>query len=253
MIFRRRRSVAPTRQGRVAALVQAARTTPFYGGLLRPDSGSGDGWLAKLPVLRVEQVYASRQDFEAPGQARCLSDFRYPIQPSPVVTSLVRGFRETSDLRMVTRWDESEVLDQLEGGALAAPVHVLRALAEPGRTLDFPLVAFTGVRHGWLTADDRDLCWHCFQVPVFEQWLGLANEVLAEECEAHNALHIRETEAIFEVVEGEVVVTSLGNLVQPVFRLATGVTATLVDGLCECGASGLRLTGVAPRAMAAGR
>ena len=37
---------------------------------------------------------------------------------------------------------------------------------------------------------DRKLFWGAFGVPVFEQYLGLRNELLAAECDAHCGLHV---------------------------------------------------------------
>lgn len=244
MTFRRKRPQA-TREERLALLMEAAQSTTYYGSRLIGTYHRFEEWLAALPVLRVEDVHRERARFQNRGSELTVSDFRYPIQPSPEVTALVRGFRAARGLRMPTRWDEFDLIATLQGGALAAPVHVLRSLAVPGRRLDYPLVAFTGPLHGLLSDEDRDLFWRCFGVPAFEQWLGLRNEVLAEECEAHDSLHIRTSEAHFELAGGELLATSLVNLEMPALRLAMGVTGRIVDGGCLCGKPGLRLTDLA--------
>lgn len=46
-----------------------------------------------------------------------------------------------------------------------------------------------------LTAAERDRLWRSFNVPVFEQIIGLRGQLLAAECEAHDGLHIQETRA----------------------------------------------------------
>ena len=87
---------------------------------------------------------------------------------------------------------------------------------------------------------------------MFEQFLGLANDLVGEECEAHDGLHIREEETIIELRAGEVVITPLGALAYPVLRIATGCTARPERSLCPCGRAGLRLMDVAPIARAGG-
>jgi hypothetical protein len=41
-----------------------------------------------------------------------------------------------------------------------------------------------------LNDTDRDRLWRAFRVPIFEQIVGRAGELLAAECEAHDGLHI---------------------------------------------------------------
>ena len=245
MTFRRKRP-ALSREERLARLVEAAQSTPFYGHSSPVDYTRFAEWFAARPVLRPEDVDRAGARLRNRGAGRTAADFRYPIQPSPDVAVLAAGFRSVPGLRELTSCSDSELIAGLVGRALAAPVTLLRRLARPGRRLDYPLVAFTGPSHGLLTDDDRDLFWRCFGVPAFEQWLGLGNEVLAEECEAHDSLHIRDADALFESIDGELVVTSLINLEVPALRLATGLAGRIVDGGCLCGKSGLRLTDLIP-------
>ena len=233
--------------------MEAVQATRFYGSRMVGAYDRFEDWLAALPVVRPEDLYLDRERFHNHGAPLTVSEFRYPIQPSPEVTVLVQGFRPARGLRVLTRWNDYELMESLAGGALAAPVHVLRSLAQPGRRLDYPAVAFTGPTHGLLTEADREMFWRCFQVPVFEQWLGLRNEVLAEECEAHDSLHIRTSEAIFELGGRELLATSLVNLEAPALRVATGLSGDIVDGNCLCGTPGLRLTNLTPLDSVVGR
>jgi hypothetical protein len=249
MIFSRERAAASHGQ-RLASLIEAVRSTQYYGARLTCSPNSLERWLTSLPVLRPEDVQSRSQSFLSGRKSRYASEFRYPIQPSPEVVVLLEGFRPVRGLRVQTSSDR--FTENLVGKALAAPVHVLRNLAVRGRRLDYPVVAFTGPLHGLLTDKDRDLFWRCFGVPAFEQWLGLGNEVLAEECEAHDSLHVRESEAVFESLDGELAATSLVNLAAPVLRLAMGLSGRIVDGGCLCGNGGLRLTNLTPVKTAAG-
>jgi phenylacetate-CoA ligase len=123
--------------------------------------------------------------------------------------------------------------------------------------LTHSIVAFVGPEFGALTPADRDLLWARFGVPIYEQFRGLGKELLAAECDAHEGLHIREEDAIFE--EGdELLVTSLTNLANPMLRLRTGLRGKITTKLCGCGETGRRLLGLEaiageePRAAAAG-
>jgi hypothetical protein len=130
---------------------------------------------------------------------------------------------------------------------LSAPVHELRRLAATPQPHEYAVVAFTGIRDGALTQADRDLFWRAFRVPVFEQFRGLHGELLAEECEAHEGLHVIGEAAIFERRGQELVATSLLALRKPVLRVLTGLTGEIERGLCPCGRPGERLLNVAAK------
>jgi phenylacetate-CoA ligase len=72
------------------------------------------------------------------------------------------------------------------------------------------------------------------------------------ECIAHAGVHLIESEYVFEVLdpetdepadEGELVVTNLGRLSNPVIRYRTGDRVRLVSDLCACGRTFARLAG----------
>jgi hypothetical protein len=85
---------------------------------------------------------------------------------------------------------------------VAAAVPVLRALAEAVESgsmalprVDAAVIAFTGICHGELTELERDLFWRVFQVPVFEHFLSPDGRILAMECDAHDGLHLLDSDA----------------------------------------------------------
>jgi hypothetical protein len=66
----------------------------------------------------------------------------------------------------------------------------LRELADAGIELPHSIVAFTYQGETGLSAEDRELFWDAFGVPVYEQLLSQENRLLAAECEAHSGLHV---------------------------------------------------------------
>ena len=74
----------------------------------------------------------------------------------------------------------------------------------------------------------------------------------AMECRAHEGMHIRENDLIFEVVDpageilpdgtwGELVLTSIGMEAMPLFRYRTGDRGRILPGQCPCGSVVRRL------------
>lgn len=130
---------------------------------------------------------------------------------------------------------------------LAARLDDLRSFAHPDRPrpLRNGLVVFTDVLQGPLTAAQCDRLWATFQVPVFEQFLGFEGELLAWECEAHHGLHVKESAARFEAMDGaHLVVSLLASRRFPVMRLATGLRGRLSTAPCPCGNRAPRLLDV---------
>jgi phenylacetate-CoA ligase len=147
--------------------------------------------------------------------------------------------------------------------AVAAPVATLRRLARgiesgslPPATFTHSVIAFTDFDQGGVAEGDRALFWRAFQVPVFEQYLGLDGSLLAGECEAHNGVHVEPGNAIWESIHSELVVTSLTDRQYPTLRLGTDWTGDLVLDPCDCGSETPRLLNMvrleAPLAAAAG-
>ncbi len=231
-------------------LLSAAQRTEFYSAWLPEISSPLTRCLDLLPHVEFRNFDENRGAFRNPGVGKGQNpEFRYPLQPAPKILMLLEGFQRKGMMRNVFDLDPSD----LAGGkadTLAAPVNVLREMANMAGPQRYPVVAFTGVRHGLLSQADRDLFWKAYRVPVFEQFLGIGNERIAEECEAHDGLHVIEDEVIIERRAGELVFTPLNGLAYPVLRIAAGCTTRPERSLCPCGRAGLRLMDVAPMVKA---
>lgn len=101
-----------------------------------------------------------------------------------------------------------------------------------------------GVDEGLLSPIERDGLWQRYGVPIFEHLVGMDGELLAWECESHRGLHVMEENAVFESVEGELLLTSLTDLLQPTLQTRIGWSARIETELCDCGRAGARLTGL---------
>ncbi|HET8549316.1 MAG TPA: hypothetical protein VFL57_14990 [Bryobacteraceae bacterium] len=198
------------------------------------------------PVVTLRDLHESGEALRNRLALAEPAEFRYPIQPSPRCAVLGSGFRGGAKTAVVANWQEIDLSSFADTTALAAPVSVLCRLAERRCELLYPVVAFTGPCYGTLSESDRECIWRAFGVPVYEQFLGARNELLAEECDAHDGLHVRHDRAWFDTRGGELVVTSFANLAWPVLRLATGLRGTIERGLCACGRSGFKLRELTP-------
>jgi hypothetical protein len=233
-------------------LLQAAQRTEFYSTWLETIATPLARCLDLLPHVEFRHFDDNRAAFRNPKVGRGRQPaFRYPLQPPPKILMLLEGFQRNGSIRNVFDLDPSDRADA-KADTLAGPVRVLREMATVAGPQRFPVVAFTGVRHGTLAQADRDLFWKAYRVPIFEQFLGLGNELIAEECEAHDGLHVCEDEVIIELCAGELVFTPLTALAYPVLRIATGCTARPERTLCPCGKPGLRLMELAPIAKTRG-
>jgi hypothetical protein len=112
------------------------------------------------------------------------------------------------------------------------------------KSTDRALFVRIGLDEGLLSSIERDGLWKRYGVPMFEHMIGMDGELLAWECETHSGLHIVEGNAIFESVGGEILLTSLTDLVQPTLQTRTGWSARLSSEPCDCGRSGRRLIGL---------
>lgn len=233
-----RRKAPRTLSQRLDRLAEAARETEFYRPLLPAGSGLS---LDNLPYVSLQQFECNPARFRCNRRQNPEVTFRYLLKPEPVIKVLVTGF---SRRPWLVGPEDDHAFDTLAG-----PVPILRQVAAAARPLRFPCIAFTGPVHGMLSGDDRDLLWRAFRVPVFEQLLGVHGEVLAEECEAHDGLHVREEDVLFESFGDELAVTSLRALRYPVFRLRMGLSGRLERSPCGCGLSSPRLLDIhiAPR------
>ena len=114
-----------------------------------------------------------------------------PLEKTLRTAILVDGFRETPSIRVFPAgW--SDAVAKFRPAVIAAPLHYLRKLAAQAQSLmpGHAVIAFTGDAAVGVSDSDRNLFWQAFGVPVFEQYLGTRNELLAAECEAHAGLHV---------------------------------------------------------------
>lgn len=153
--------------------------------------------------------------------------FRYPLEPCPQIAVLSDRLRLSSGQQHLP---ENKPFDAASLGVetIAAPIDTLLKLQDWWPM--FPLVAFTTFRNGLITDWDRETLWRRFEVPVFEQLLDDSGRVIARECEAHSGLHLEP--GLSHGFSGSEL-TINGK--------RTGLNARTVDGLCECGVSGLKL------------
>lgn len=120
----------------------------------------------------------------------------------------------------------------------------VRQLAPDANPSFRALIVRTGLDEGLLTAFDRDALWQRHGLPMFEHLIGMDGHLLAFECEVHSGLHIMENNAVFQEVNGELLFTSLTDLIQPTIQTRTGWSAQLETEVCDCGRSGPRLIGL---------
>jgi hypothetical protein len=163
--------------------------------------------------------------------------FRNPLAPAPA--------RGNDEAVLPDPWRRKPGDD-----AVAGSLEALRRLAaevRAGRT-SIPgsaarIIVQSRVDGGMLTEADRDFLWDVFELPVFEELRGFDGEVLAAECEGHEALHIHDEIAVCEWLNGgrDFIVTSLGGIRYPLLRLRTNLTASFRAGVCACGQRASRL------------
>jgi hypothetical protein len=120
----------------------------------------------------------------------------------------------------------------------------VRQLAPDANPTFRALIVRTGLDEGLLTASDRDALWQRHGLPMFEHLTGMDGELLAFECETHSGLHIMEDNVAFQLVGGELLLTSLTDLVQPTLQTRTGWSARIETEPCDCGRAGRRLIGL---------
>lgn len=115
--------------------------------------------------------------------------FVHPMNPVPRTAVLAPGFQETKMIRVfASGWNEAAA--RFKPSSIAGPPEQLRQLTRLPLRLQHAVIVFTYDGRPRLSDEDRDLFWSAFGVPVFEQCLGPANELLAMECDAHAGLHV---------------------------------------------------------------
>ena len=78
-----------------------------------------------------------------------------------------------------------------ESLSVALPAAMLPIALEWKWTPEYPVVVFTGPFWGVLTESVRNAVWDHWGAPIFEYRLDASWNVVAEECDAHEGLHVR--------------------------------------------------------------
>ncbi|HUQ90913.1 MAG TPA: hypothetical protein VM120_04465 [Bryobacteraceae bacterium] len=209
--------------------------------------------LEGMPKTALADFLANPGDFYSWNHSpRPLGPLECPVGNIGRIAVLGTGFELSAGVDSFP-YPTSDELEDFEPDSIAGPAASLRQLAEAaldGRlrlgSLRRAILAFTGLKHGCLKQSDRDLLWRAFRTPVFEQFRGFSQELLAWECEAHDGLHVEEENAIFETPRGggEILLTSLDCTEYSILRIGTGMTARLLTATCGCGDSSPRLVGL---------
>ncbi len=115
--------------------------------------------------------------------------FIHPLDAESRTAILAPGFQETRLVRVFPQgWDKSA--ERFAPASVAGPLEQLRSLAHIGRPLEDAVIGFTYQADSGVSPADRELFWEAFGVPLFQQYLGSDNELLATECDAHSGLHV---------------------------------------------------------------
>jgi hypothetical protein len=199
-------------------VLKAARRTVFYSARLRHPVET----LANLPPIALPMFLENREKFTNPRARPAFASIDR-------LHSVANGWRAKLGFPVEAITGPQAALArfaaEVEAGA-AAPVRGARRV-----------LVYTTLGDPLLCAGLRERLWQAFELPVFEQLRGLEGELLASECEAQEGLHLETGTAIFEGVGGELVVTSLVALHNPVLRLRTGWAGRIEPGVCSCGST----------------
>jgi hypothetical protein len=237
--FVRRESAPRTdpRTAKLQAVLVAARRTDFYARRLKgiaAEAGTIEDTVRALPPVPLRMFLDNRERFTRRKTKAAVAFERVRTVPDGWRAKL--GFPA-----------EAIAGPQAELAALAERVEEGAVLPARGARR---IIAYTRVGERLLSPSVRERLWDAFELPVFEELRGFDGELLAAECEAHEGLHLEAQSAVFEKLDGELVVTSLMGLENPVLRLRTGLAGTIETGACACGGSVARFV---PEAVAATR
>ena len=205
--------------------------------------------IENLPIVDLLEFLCHPERYTGPKPKAIRERLHYPLGPAPRTAVIARAVEESRRVRCFQGLHDP-ALNHFAPQTIAAPLDTLRAGAGHPAPLRNAVIAFTGILEGPLTPEDADLLWRQYQVPVFEQFLGMDGELLAWECEIHHGLHVREEAAHFETIHDDCLLVSfLANPRLPVLRLETGLTGRLVHDSCPCGESAPRLVDLRRRTV----
>ena len=249
----------------LSVLRYAAQNTRFYRDLAAKaglDPQSDLSPLApRLPKVELLDYLKYPERYEAPplplAAFRALIPRRrlfFPLPSIPKTALVSPGYWPRRNVRnFADPWQPA--MSRWTPEAIHGPCDTLRGFAEGiahGYTWIPPLrhsiTVETGIIEGPLSEADRDFFWRAFGVPVYQQFMGFAGELLAFECEAHDGLHMVEENALIERDSGgEILITPFTHSRNPVMRLGSGMTAEIAPGECACGRFSPRLMLLARR------
>jgi hypothetical protein len=208
----------------------------------------------ELPAVDLLDFLCHPDRYTVEGKKVKREKLVYPVGNAPRTAVVGREVEESRRVKCFRRMSDP-ALRQFAPHALAARLDVLRAAEFRGTKtpLRNALIVFSGILEGALTREDGDRLWEQYQVPVFEQFLGIDGELLAWECEVHQGLHVCEEAAYFERGEEDrLLVSFLSNPRLPVLRLDTGLAGRITDEPCACGAAGSRVVDMRRRTARVG-
>lgn len=253
------RAAQPDHQQRFDNLLSVARRSVYYRRrrVEIPDETSAEPEgmlriLKKIPPVDLSSFLRNPADFYNWTQAEPeLQTLECHLPSTGRTALLATGFRETELVKCFSHQPFDEIAEY-QPESLAGALSRLCRLAELvlERRIALPsvrhaVIAFTGLRHGCLRNAHRELLWRAFQVPVYEQFRGFGQELLAWECEAREGLHVDSNNALFEIdSQGRLLVTCPACPEYVVLRLVTDMSARLHSSPCGCGESGLRIAGL---------
>ena len=235
MLWPRGRSLPPEAQcrARLRRVLRSAVAKTRYAREYDP----GADRFEQLPTVDLLSFLRHSERYAVENARAARERLHYPLGEAPRTAVVSREVVETRRVRCFSGL-RAEGLPAFAPQSLAAPLDVLRAAADAPEhgPLRNAVIVFTGILEGPLTPEDGDRFWRRYQVPVFEQFLGLDGELLAWECEIHHGLHVRQDAAYFESCEEDrLLVSFLNNSRLPLLRLETGLTGRLIAEPCPCG------------------
>ena len=214
----------------------SALTRDRLGRLRKALDRAGVDYSSANPLAALAGVAAT----SAPSRVR-------PAQPQPFESPLPRAARIAFHTNLFTQRPADccwPLPHQFQPDLLVLSLTAALELTLGTASSASALVVITSVTDAPLAEHHRDLLWHSFGLPVFEQFTGWDGAVIGRECEAHDGLHVS-SDAIAEVEKGELILTQF-SVEESVLRARTGLAASLSTSLCECGRDTPRMKNLTP-------
>ena len=126
------------------------------------------------------------------------AELSYPIGRAPRTAVLVPWFRASGEVRVFRRGWTVDAAAFAPQSIVATWSQLEALIAQDIVSPERSLIVVSNLGDPLLTADQRDRLWRAFHVPVFEQIVGRNGELYAAECEAHDGMHLEDSEASLE-------------------------------------------------------